>query len=343
MPHYHFQELSEADHFDPSSLLPQTPFTQAKFYGDWQKKINRAVRRFFVIKNGKTVAYFQIIKFPLLLGKGYLYIPYGPLTTDHSNEFLSALKSKLIQVTKQENAVFTRLDFTPSIPNNSLKNFFTQAPTYTYHSAYFQPRNEWFLDLAPTEEELLKSMHEKTRYSIRLSHKKEIVTEIIDKDFINYFETFYALMLKTASRNNFSLHPRKYYENIFDTLETIPNSYLAIARHKETVLAIDLTITYGRVATYVFGASSSSERNRMPSFAVLWQAITHAKHLGCTHYNFGAISTEKDVHKGWSGLTTFKKRFGGAEALHSDFFDVVVNPFWYHMYNLRKRFKNKNS
>jgi hypothetical protein len=37
--------------------------------------------------------------------------------------------------------------------------------------------------------------------------------------------------------------------------------------------------------------------------------------------------------------TIFKKKFGGKEIAHSDFFDVVVNPFWYHLYNFRKRIK----
>ena len=39
-------------------------------------------------------------------------------------------------------------------------------------------------------------------------------------------------------------------------------------------------------------------------------------------------------------LTTFKKKFGGREIVHSDFYDVVVKPLWYRLYNFRKRVKS---
>jgi lipid II:glycine glycyltransferase (peptidoglycan interpeptide bridge formation enzyme) len=70
-----------------------------------------------------------------------------------------------------------------------------------------------------------------------------------------------------------------------------------------------------------------------------WEAIRYAKKLGCDYYNFGAVSSEEDSYKGWDGLTVFKKKFGGQEMVHSDFFDVVSNPFWYRIYNLRKLIK----
>jgi lipid II:glycine glycyltransferase (peptidoglycan interpeptide bridge formation enzyme) len=185
-------------------------------------------------------------------------------------------------------------------------------------------------------------MHEKTRYSIRLADRKEITVEIITENFERYSKTFYDLMLITAKRNGFQLHSKEYYTHIFQNLSP-EHSYLSIARYGEKVLAIDMVIVFGKIANYVFGASSNEERNRMPTYSAQWKAICHAKQLNCDYYNFGGIATENNIYKGWEGLTIFKKKFGGKEITHSDFFDVVIDPLMYYLYNARKYLKKYNS
>jgi hypothetical protein len=254
--------------FDPSTLCSGVPFTQAAFYGEWQKALGRTVKRFLVQKKdsndaadtttlarsdadatsaaANTVAYFQIIKYPLLRGKSYLYAPYGPVTKDISPEFFTFLKQELKKIARKEDAVFVRLDMTPPQENAELATYFTRAPRSTYHSAYFQPRLEWFLGLQKTEDELLSGMHEKTRYSVRLSERKGIVSEIITENFGRYFDIFFELMDGTAQRNGFSLHAKKYYEHIFANL-TSDIAYISIAKFEEKILAIDLVIVFGGI------------------------------------------------------------------------------------------------
>lgn len=340
-----FKQVPDNEALDLAALFKEPPFTQADFYGGWQKRLGRRVRRFRVylvsatFEEDELVAYFQIIKYPLPFGKSYCYIPYGPVSKYFSEDFLLALKQELQRIAKAENAVFVRLDFTPPIADKILDKFFTRSWRSSYHSAYFQPRVEWFLNLGKPFDQLLNEMHEKTRYSIRLSEKRGITTEIITTNFDDYFEIFHDLMKETARRNHFQLHPEQYYRQIFRSLSETPNSFLSIARYGEKVLAIDLVLVFGRIANYVFGGSSSEERNRLPAYAGLWRAICQAKKVGCTDYNFGAVSAAGDSYKGWDGLTAFKKKFGGREVVHSAFYDVVVSPLWYWLYNLRKWLK----
>ena len=98
-------------------------------------------------------------------------------------------------------------------------------------------------------------------------------------------------------------------------------------------------IVSGGIANYVFGGSSTEERNRMPTYAAQWKAIVQAKKVGCTTYNFGGVAPVGNMYKGWEGLTIFKQKFGGYEVRHSDFYDAVIQPFWYHLYNARKLVK----
>ena len=341
MKNFEFREITNTENFDPNSICANVPFTQAGFYGDWQEKLGRKARRFLIHDGKEAVAYFQLIKYPLLLGKSYFYIPYGPVTKNRSEEFFAGLKEKLEHIAREDEAVFVRLDFTPPISNEILAKYFTEAPPYTYHSAYFQPRREWFLGLERPEDELLKEMHEKTRYSIRLAERKGTTAEIITGDFEGYFEIFYELMSITSKRNSFSLHPKDYYKNIFKNLSKAKNSYLSVAKYNQAILSIYLIIPFGGIANYVFGCSSNEEKNRMPTYLAHWKAICHAKRLNCIYYNFGGVDAEGRVYKNLSNLTIFKKKFGGKEMTHSDFFDIVTSPFWYRLYNFRKYIKEK--
>lgn len=331
---FEFRELGIDVAFDPNDLCKGVPFTQERFYGEWQKSLHRSARRFVVSCGKEIVAYFQLVTYPLVFGKKYMYIPYGPVTKDFSQPFFIALKKELEKIARAEDCVFVRLDFTPPVPNSTLSNYFTKAPLYTYHAGHFQPRSEWFLDLGKSEDELLSAMHEKTRYSIRVSSRKGVTAEIITKDFGAYFDMFYALMAETAHRNGFSLHEKAYYEHIFK--KPPPGAYLSIARYEQKILAIDLIIISGTIANYVFGGSSTEERNRMPTYLAQWRAICHAKQCNCSAYNFGGIAATDAIYKGWHGLTQFKLKFSGREIRHSDFFDIVINPFWYWLYAFRK-------
>lgn len=337
--HYSFQELREDEVFEPSTIVEYVPFTQAKFYGDWQKFLGRKVRRFVVKNNEQVVAYFQLIKYPLISTYNYLYMPYGPVTKDHSSDLLKHLKVKLLEITREENAVFIRTDFTPKLDPHSLSKYLRKSSPYTYHSSYFQPRVEWFLKLDKTEEHLYDAMHENTRYSIRLADRKQAVTEIVTADFNRYLESFYELMTITSQRNGFSLHPKEYYQSVFNNLNS-SNAFLAVARFEEKILAIDLIIIYGDIANYVFACSSNEERNRAPSYSAIWKAIKYSKEHGCKYFNFGGISTADQPNKNWEGLTSFKKKFGGEEIVRSSFYDVVANPLIYFLYNSRKLIKH---
>ncbi|MFA7252803.1 MAG: peptidoglycan bridge formation glycyltransferase FemA/FemB family protein, partial [Candidatus Paceibacterota bacterium] len=304
-------------------------------YGTWQTNLGRLAKRFLVYENNKIVASYQTVRYPLWLNFGYFYLPYGPVVQENSAELLNFIKKHLKLLAKQNKVVFVRLDFTPTLN----QKIFSLAPKYTYHSAYFQPRYEWVLNLAPTPDKLLENMDKDTRYSIRLAEKKEIITEIVTNNFSKYFDRFYELMSETAQRNNFSLHSEKYYRNIFANLSQINNSYLSIAKYQEKILAINVIIVFKGVANYVYAASSNEERNRAPAYLAQWNGILKAKQLGCHSYNFGGISGSDDRHDGWEGLTFFKKNFDGREIKHSDFSDLIINNFWYRLYCARKLFQ----
>ena len=351
---FEFLEIKNYAEYNPLLVAENTPFTQAWFYGEWQEMTGRKVRRFEVKRDFKIIGFFQIIKYPLLFSQSFLYIPHAPVLRSFSvqpsqpkllrrsrqggdrlpREFLKEFQEKLVEIGKEENAIFVRFDVFPKTEEN-LSRFFKKVPSYAYHSSYFQPKSEWVIDLKKTEEELLNEMHPKNRYNIRLAEKKEVKIEIVKDDFKKYFEEFYALLKETAKRDNFNLHPKTYYQNVFATLEE-NNAFLAVARYEEKILLINLILLYGQAAYFAFGGSSGEHKNLMFSHLAQWEAIKEAKRRGFEVYNFGGIG---NGGKGLEGVSFFKKRFGGELLEYSDSYDLILKPFWHWLYNMRQKIR----
>lgn len=339
---FSFREIQNTEDFNPLDISPGASFTQGRQYGTWQAELGRKVIRFAVNVNNEPVAYGQAIVYPLFQTYNCIYLPYGPVLKNYSPELLSFLKKELTAIAHRENAIFVRLDPTPYNPDarTILAQLFSKSPLYTYHSAYYQPRVEWVLNLSQSEESIQKDMHKNTRYSVRTAEKKGVTTEIITENVGDYFEKFYQLMRETADRNGFGIHPKKYYETIFNTLTTQSTSYLVVTKYQDTTLVIDVIIVFGKTANYVFGTSSNEHRDTLPSYHAQWEAIKYAKAIGCTNYNFGGIALEGDTDTSWKGLTLFKKHWGGSMIHHMPFYDIVTQPLLYHMYNMRKLMMN---
>ncbi len=337
------KEVFKEEDFSPLRISREAPFTQSYFYGEWQENLDRKVRRFIIQKDNQLLGTFQVIKYPLAFGKSYLYSPYGPvLQSNFSNEDLSSFIQEIRKISKEEKSVFVRLDFTPSalslFDEKILRKSLKTAPAYTYSGAYFQPRAEWCVDLTKNVDDLMKSMHQKTRYSVRLSERKGVKSEIVEKNFLDHLEDFYALLSETAERNNFHLHPKSYYEGIFRLMEKRQNCFLSVARIDEKVLVSIFVLCFGDTAHFVFGGSGNEHRNLAPSHLAHWKAILKAKEFGLSHYNFGGVE-KNNLYLGWEGLTRFKKGFGGQSVEHSSFYDIVLDPAWYAVYKARKLLK----
>jgi lipid II:glycine glycyltransferase (peptidoglycan interpeptide bridge formation enzyme) len=336
-------EIKEAtipESFQPTTLSPEAPFTQAWFYGEWQQKLNRPVKRLLIYRDQKLVGAAQFVKYPLIAGQSYWYAPFGPVLNQHPDPEIILAFKKYFAVGESQ-PVFVRFDFTPALAATDWNTpTLSKAPHATYHGAYFQPRHEWILDLAPSSETLLKNMAKNCRYEIKLAERKGITIEITE-DLDANFEIFYKLMSTTANRNGFHLHPRHYYEHIFKTPTPDGQLFLVIARHEQAVLAINLILGYGREAYYLFAASGNEQRELKPAYLAQWASINEAKRRGFSRYNFGGISAG-DSDPSWAGLTAFKKKFGGTMISHSTFYDLVYRRLWYYIYCLRKQLKQRS-
>jgi peptidoglycan pentaglycine glycine transferase (the first glycine) len=316
------------------------PLTQTFIYGQIQKSVGRKVRNFDILDQDKRIGSILIVEYPLFGNLTYWYAPYGPVLNITSPEVILGVRKNIREYAKENNVVFVRIDFTLVKKNNSniLSGYFKQSPLCSTVGAYFQPRDEWYTNISKTSEEILNTMHSKTRYSVRLAEKKGIRTLLTNTNLLEKLPVFLDLMKKTSIRNGFSLHGDDYYKYYFEEIEKTGKGFVVEGVFEGEVLASHFIFVVGDVAHYVFGASSDEHKDLCAPYLVHFQAMLKAKEMGAKYYNFGAVSIGVE-NKKWQRLSVFKQKFGGEVFHHEPLYDLVLKPFWYYLYIARKLFK----
>ena len=82
---------------------------------------------------------------------------------------------------------------------------------------------------------------------------------------------------------------------------------LYFAHHKDSIkanfnISLLVTIMSGDTCTYLIGASNDIGRKLQANTVLLWEAILHAKRLGCKWFDIGGLTEETP-----KGIADFKK------------------------------------
>jgi lipid II:glycine glycyltransferase (peptidoglycan interpeptide bridge formation enzyme) len=318
-------------------------FTQADFYSNWHNELGKNSFYYAIFEEQEPVLYMQTIEINAPFGKKILYAPYGPVyKKEYFEKALPILKTNLQKELKLNNVIFCRFDFFPTLNHEQedlVKKYFYKSHIKTYKGSLFQPRDEWVLNLLEDEEKLFSNIDKKNRYCIRQAEKAGIEVEIITKEFSKYFEEFYNLVTETSKRNNFGLHKKEYYKQVFDYLEETSNGYIVRSLYKDDVCDSLLFLNFGKTTMFIFGGSSDKNRTIPTAHLSQWHSILYAKSLGMTFYNFGGITTIENPIPSLESVTRFKKRFGGEIFRHSNFYDLIGNKFLYFLFVFRKLIK----
>ena len=176
-------------------------FLQSWEWGEFQEQAGKKVIRLGFTEREKLFFAITLIKNSLPLGLNYFYSPRIGIK-NLRDEQLEFVYSEIKKVAKQENTIFFRFD--PRSPIQDSR--FTIKRTIDV-----QPSKTLILDLTRPEEELLKSMHQKTRYNIRLAERKGVTVRSAEPED---FDAWWQIMDETKERDQFRLHGKAYYEKM---------------------------------------------------------------------------------------------------------------------------------
>ncbi len=270
---------------------------------------------------------------PINAEESIAYVPYGPLLTpceERQGEFIESLSEELRQYLPsgcilirydlpwlRDEAVSSReheeIRLNWSTVNHNIRSSFTNM----------LPSHTAFVTLRDSEEQLLSNMKSKTRYNIRLAERKGVtVREGSRKDL----PVFLSLYKETAERNGIRNHPAETFNALFESKEDDAAVRLLIAeKDGEALSAMFLSIS-DDMASYLYGASSSTGRENMSTYMLQKEAMLKAKAMGASIYDMFGIAPSGEMNHPLSGLSRFKLGFGGYRIERMGCWDYPLSP-----------------
>jgi len=304
--------------------LAKQSFLQTNEWANFQRSLGREV--FEYEKNGVSA---KIIRHSLPFGKNYLYIPHGPEMD--FNTMVGGFKSPtrgfvdyLLGLSRQEKSIFVKAEpLTGNVAQILVEAGFKRA------RKEIQPSKTVIVDIQESDINLLAAMHYKTRYNIKVAENHGVIV-----DESRDTATFWRLLQKTTTRDEFSSHPKSYYEKLlnFDWGDDGPKVKLFLAKYENKPAAAAIVLIYGGVGYYLHGASDYEHRSAMAPFMLHWRIIQLLRKAGVENYDLWGINARK-----WPGVTRFKLNWGGRTIDRPGSFDLPISKTWYFAYKIGSR------
>ncbi len=314
---------------------PWSQFTQSWAWGEFRISQGQAVERLASAHDdGSWAVAAQFVHYAKPIVGGYWYAPRGPVMRageiGRAGEIMGQFMNELSKRGLPRRSLFWRIE--PLIENSQ----FTIHNSQLARSHAYMPASTLLVDLTKTEEQMLSEMHEKTRYNIRVAERHGVTVRVASTD--EDVESFLELNEETARRDRFTSQPAAYIRRTHDFLSPRNMAAVRLAEKDGKLLAASLEISFGDTVTYLYGASSSSDRNVMAPYALHWSAIKSAKASGHGYYDFHGVNPEDRLSPyfkaSWEGLTRFKLGWGGERRDLTGTWELPWKPILYRAFRL---------
>jgi peptidoglycan pentaglycine glycine transferase (the first glycine) len=271
-----------------------------------------------------------------------LYIPRGPVGDWNNPAWRGKVLDDIQSLARQQRAIFIKMDpeviLGTGIPGESNAKDDPdgagvvqelKSRGWRFSDDQIQFRNTVWIDLQPSEDEMLKRMKQKTRYNIRLAERKGVT---IRTGTQADFSLLYRMYAETSQRDNFVIRPQAYYEKVWRTFMGKGMAEPLIAEVEGSPAAALIWFHFAGKAWYLYGMSRTEHREWMPNYLLQWEVMKRARAAGCNTYDlWGAPDIFNEEDSMW-GVFRFKEGLGGNVIRTIGAWDYPTQPWIYSLY-----------
>jgi lipid II:glycine glycyltransferase (peptidoglycan interpeptide bridge formation enzyme) len=287
---------------------------QSWAWGEFRRKMGITVERV----HGWQVMFHSIPHTPLTVG----YFPKGPNPTGPMLETLKALG-------KKHRAIYILLE--PNVSAN-LYHISSNPQLLPSHHPLFT-KYTFLLDLTKSEDELLKAMHPKTRYNIKVAAKRGVSITVDNSP--RAFNAYLNLTQETTSRQGFYAHNPQYHKTMWQIMHEAGIASLWTASYDDEILAAWIIFSWKDTLYYPYGATSRNKREVMAPNLLLWEIARWGKTHGYRVFDlWGALGPNPDERDPWFGFHRFKAGYNPQLVEMAGSFDLILSPPLYAAYRL---------
>jgi peptidoglycan pentaglycine glycine transferase (the first glycine) len=296
---------------------------------------------------GRIRAVAQVLDRASILRRTVLYVPHGPLwdrDAPDAAEVLAHLLTGLRANARGRRGILLKLD-----PRASADEAMTAALSRALRSGGarrsrhdLQAPTTRIIDLAAADDPVAGWSRDARAEARRADREGAVVT--IDRDGEpELLDRFHALLAQTAQRGGFRVRSRRFLGALAEPLAASGDWFLALAAHEGEALAGAIAARTGDRAFYLYAASTRDpglavKRGPYAAMAALQRSLREA---GTKTLDLWGVREPDDptVDPSWEGFSLFKRRFQGTPLRHPGTFDIVIDPHWNRLRDLRERFR----
>ncbi|MBQ3885727.1 MAG: peptidoglycan bridge formation glycyltransferase FemA/FemB family protein [Ruminococcus sp.] len=273
--------------------------------------------------NIKGTALILLKKLPFI-GRTFFYCPRGPVYTFGDTETLKELLDAIRDLAAEYRACQFKCD--PFISENDEASIAEmKAAGFAYKNIsedrLIQSKYNYKLNFnGRTKDEVFAGFHKKWRYNIRVAERHGVKCRVYGREAL---DDFCELVRETGERDGFCVRDKSYFEAFLDNLGD--NAKLYMTYCDGTPLSGAVYVKYGKVASYVYGASTVHMRKVMPNYLMQWTMISDSIDAGCDVYDFQGIPHYYDENHSNYGVYRFKSGFGGEVAGYAGEFKMIYD------------------
>lgn len=262
-----------------------------------------------------------------------MYVPRGPVVNYGDDALLTRVLRDLETVARRRRALFLKIDPEVKLKTPESETLLAILDRHGWRRSEeeIQFRNTVLLDLTPSLDDLLMGMKSKWRYNVRLAKRKGVTVRHGSRDDL---PLLYDMYEETANRAEFVIRPEAYYRDAWGSFIENGLAQPLIAEVEDQPVAMVIIYRFGERAIYMYGASRSAHRDKMPNNLLQWAAMQWAKEEGCTIYDMWGAPDELDESDPMWGVYRFKKGFGGEFVEHVGAWDYPASRAGYGLYRV---------
>ncbi len=303
-------------------------------------------RLMVVDANGHTRGAAQVLDRATSFGRTVLYVPHGPLWdrgAADAAEVLARLLTGIKAAAKARRGIVLKLDPRASgdaAADAAIRRVLLSSGQPADHD--LQAPSTRIIDLGAGDDPVAGWSKDARAEARRAEREGTIVTVDRDGDPA-LLDTFHALLSETSERSGFRIRSRAFLGRLAEPLVASGDWFMAIAEHGGTPLAGAIAPRTGDRAYYLYAASArdpelSKKRGPYAAMAGLQRSLHQA---GTATLDLWGVREPNDgsVDESWEGFSVFKRRFNGTPLRHPGTFDIVIDPTWNRIRDVRERLR----
>jgi peptidoglycan pentaglycine glycine transferase (the first glycine) len=291
---------------------------QAWAWGSLKSRYGWRVARYFWVDGGIPIGAIAVLRRSLPGGLGLNYAPRGPILDGRLNQwpaFWQALRERLAQ----EGGTVLKVD--PEWTTEAERAVLTESGALASRHP-IQHQATMLVDISGGDEAMAR-LKESTRRNIRTGIKQGIRVDASDSSAA--MDSFYALLVETAAREQFTIRSRAYYQDLLSLFRERGQVAVYLARQEERLLAGAVMLFFGSKLVYLYGGTRGDAKDLKPGYLLHWRAIEDAQRRGCTTYDMWGVPLNPRSDQRGYGYYVFKSRFNGRMVRFIGLYDLPVN------------------